>query len=267
MSEPNPTNSGNLQFDRAEFATPGATALKCVVCQQPIGGTYYQVNANNACPTCLENVRNAWSGGSGSARAARALAFGSVAAALGAGIWFGITALTGYEFGLVAILVGFMVGWAVRRGSGGRGGWFYQLAAIGLTYASIVSTNIPPILGAMRRAAEERQMANAAPTNSATASSATNQVLAAAGLSGASDSANRPATSTVRGNVLTLILIFALACAAPFLGGFQNILGILIIAIALYEAWKLNKGGQLNITGPFEAAASPSGSGPDSPVA
>jgi len=43
--------------------------------------------------------------------------FGAVAAALGAGIYFGISALTGYEFGLVAIVVGLMVGWAVRRGA------------------------------------------------------------------------------------------------------------------------------------------------------
>ena len=44
---------------------------------------------------------------------------------------------TGYEIGLVAIVVGLLVGGAVRKGSGARGGWFYQLMAVALTYAAI----------------------------------------------------------------------------------------------------------------------------------
>jgi hypothetical protein len=35
------------------------------------------------------------------------------------------------------------------------------------------------------------------------------------------------------------------------LGGFENIIGWVIIAIALYEAWKLNKRVHFEITGPY----------------
>ncbi len=42
----------------------------------------------------------------------------------------GIAALTGYEFGLIAVLVGLAVGIAVRKGSSGRGGWRYQVLAM-----------------------------------------------------------------------------------------------------------------------------------------
>ena len=40
-----------------------------------------------------------------------------------------------------------------------------------------------------------------------------------------------------------------LAFAAPFLGGTSNIMGILIIGIGLYEAWKINR--RVPLSGPF----------------
>jgi hypothetical protein len=49
--------------------------------------------------------------------------------------------------------------------------------------------------------------------------------------------------------------ILALTLALPFLAGFQNLMGIVIIGIGLYEAWKLNKRETLQITGPFEIGA------------
>ena len=58
-------------------------------------------------------------------RALRALLFGSIAAGLGAAIYYGVAVATNMEFGLIAIVVGLMVGKAVKTGSDGRGGWFY----------------------------------------------------------------------------------------------------------------------------------------------
>src|SRR5207302_1730075 len=52
-------------------------------------------------------------------------------------IWYLIRKATGYEVGIVAILVGFLIGGAVRKGSGNRGGWVYQLMAVLLTYGCI----------------------------------------------------------------------------------------------------------------------------------
>jgi hypothetical protein len=263
MNEPNQPpseNSDDLQFDRAEFKSPGSADFKCVICQQPISGPYYQINASNACPSCLAKLQQSWSEGSGAARAVRALAFGAVAAALGAGIWFAITALTGYQLGLVAILVGFMVGWAVKRG-GERGGWFYQTMAVALTYAAIVSTYIPPVVEAFRRGEEDRKAASAAQTNSPAAGSATNLAASsAAGTPVATTSARNGPQPTNLNYTMQAVLIVTIACAAPFFGGFQNIIGILIIGIALYEAWKLNKRVQLNISGPFETGSGPSSS-------
>ncbi len=49
--------------------------------------------------------------------------------------------------------------------------------------------------------------------------------------------------------------MLAIAFAAPFLAGVENIMGLIIIAIGMYEAWKLNRRVELVITGPHGLAA------------
>jgi hypothetical protein len=51
--------------------------------------------------------------------------------------------------------------------------------------------------------------------------------------------------------IVFVVLLFAIAFIAPVLAGLQNIIGLLIIGFALWEAWKINKARQLNFTGPF----------------
>ena len=63
--------------------------------------------------------------------------------------------------------------------------------------------------------------------------------------------------------VLVPILVIAFAYAAPFLGGFQSILGLAIIGFGVYEAWKINRRETHAISGPF-AVAAPSGAVPES---
>ncbi len=47
-------------------------------------------------------------------------------------------------------------------------------------------------------------------------------------------------------------MVVAVAFAWPFLAGLRNVLGIVIIAIALYQAWKINR--RVPVTGPFRLA-------------
>ncbi|HYI09937.1 MAG TPA: hypothetical protein VEK57_12835 [Thermoanaerobaculia bacterium] len=58
---------------------------------------------------------------------------------------------------------------------------------------------------------------------------------------------------------LVYIVAFVFSYAAPFLMGFENIIGLLIIAFGLWEAWKINKRSDDAITGPFSVtpAAAP----------
>jgi hypothetical protein len=78
----------------------------------------------------------------------RAVSLGSGAALLGALVYFGVRALTGYEFGLIAIGVGIAVGVAVRMGASGSSHRGYRFLALGLAYASIAATYVPSLIHA-----------------------------------------------------------------------------------------------------------------------
>jgi hypothetical protein len=151
--------------------------------------------------------------------------------------------------------VGLFVGAAVRKGSGGRGGWRYQALAILLTYASIVSTYIPYVVSGLNQVAE-KDSEPAAATATSEPAVATTADPAAAPAEG-----QEPAVGS--GGILIALLLYAafvlaIAFAAPFLGGVENIMGIVIIGIALYEAWKINRAAPLEITGPHRVGSKPS---------
>jgi hypothetical protein len=239
------TEDAQVQFDRAEYdSAPGTT--ECAECQQPLAGYYYDVNGQTVCERCRHTIESAFTSGSGAGRLLRATAAGFVAAMLGAALYYAIAALSGYEFGLIAIVVGYGVGAAVRWGANGRGGWLYQTLAIVLTYLAIVSTYIPPIIAELSRVAEAQSATPGAQQSSApTAAAAT-----PAGTQEEADNEPLPAP-------FFAALVVVIAVAAPFLGGFENILGIIIIGIGLYEAWKLNRQIELTITGPHALAPFP----------
>ena len=52
----------------------------------------------------------------------------------------------------------------------------------------------------------------------------------------------------------TLLVAFIYAFAAPFLGGLDNVLGLLIIGIGLWQAFSMTKKRELEIEGPYSAA-------------
>jgi hypothetical protein len=147
------------------------------------------------------------------ARLGKAALFGAGAALVGAVIWYGIRRATDYELGLIAVVVGLMVGGAVRAGSGGRGGAGYQLLAVLLTYLGICANYAPDVYGA----------------------------LVERGDSGAS----------------LIINTVYFTVQFPFLAGFENIIGILIIGFALWEAWKINTAQARDLAGPYAIGGGP----------
>ena len=244
----------SLQFDHVERAgqTPGLT---CSICQRPIAASYYEINGKVTCQGCRGQIMAAWNRGSPAQRFAKALGLGAAAAALGAGVYFGIEALTGYEFGLVAVVVGLLVGTAVRKGSSGRGGWRYQLLAMFLTYSAVVATDSTLIARELRKELRARSDSAGVAFDSGgrrAASPATPPAAAAA-------PANTAATTGhARPRLLALLFgvafLLALAYAAPVIIGFSSPLHLLIAGFALYEAWKLNRGVALRVTGPYQAS-------------
>lgn len=216
--------ASGLQFDHVEAAPPVAPApgelppppataaapvqLACQVCGQEIREEYYEMGGKVACPACHAAALAKWRGGTPAGRFLRAALLGIAAAVAGCLVYYLVLKLTGYEFGLIAILVGYAVGIAVRSGSSGHGGWPYQLLAVALTYLSIVGSYLPLVLAEIGE-------------------------VSAAGM----------------------IVLLPMMLALPFLGGLENVLGLLIIGFGLWEAWRLNRRQDWSAAGPFRAGA------------
>jgi hypothetical protein len=270
MTQPADATATELQFDRAEFGGQPASQT-CAACQQPIVDRYFDVNGQITCPTCRETIANVLEKSPGWTAPFIALAAGLAGGVVGALLYYAVLKLTGYEIGLIAIVVGLLVGRAVRWGSGGRGGRVYQVMAVAITYLAIVSTYVPFIIeGIQNNAAQEAALQTASadgtstppPAPGARTGSAANDTSSSRAAVGGSSADDAPMTG---GSVaVALVLLFLLLLATPFLAGLQNIIGLLIIGFALWEAWKSNRRVPLAIAGPFELA--PAGGAGDAAV-
>lgn len=196
----------------------------CMTCGTITPSTHYLVNGQRTCETCASQVPADESTRLG--RSSRALVFGSVAATLCAALWYAVMKITGYELGLIALIVGLVVGVAVRLGSKERGGWVYQGMAVTLTYLAIVSTYVP--------------------------------IMAEALSEGMAEAPAGPVSSSVEppGAVLYAVAV-PLALISPILMVLDDfaasLMWLIIIGIALYEAWKVNQGnGARVVEGPFD---------------
>lgn len=238
-----PEARGGLQFERAEYAEALPDQPLCHACREPVHGVYYDVNGATTCERCRHDLELAGTGG-GASRLARATLFGVLAALVCSIAWYAIRRLTGYEFGILAIGVGLLVGGGVRAGGRGRGGWRYQALAMFLTYNAIVVTYVPDIVQGL-------QSAQTAPAAAPSGEPSPVQPVSAPVPTGSADSAAEPSTPAVI--ALALVFLLLLAYAAPFLGLLEGpgaVLGLAIIGIALYEAWKMNRRQTIEITGP-----------------
>jgi hypothetical protein len=215
---PTPSTTGSdIQFERAELLTPDASPKTCAGCQAAIRNTYYTSGGRLICTNCADRIRAQKPPEPGTMGLLRAALYGAGAALLGTIVYFAVLALSGYEIGIIAVGVGWLVGKAVRKGGDGCGGWKLQALAVGLTYCSIVGSYVP--LAIRTLVAGQGQ-----------------SVAAAA-------------------DGVGILMLFGYSLAAPFLAGFRNILGLFIIGLGLYEAWRLNRRPQLVLSGPHTLKA------------
>ncbi len=137
-----------IDFDHADLNQTSKAV--CSSCEVPITDAYFTLGEQAVCPGCKDSMSKAEPKGWGIARFMYAGMFGTFAGALGSGLWLGVAELTGYNLGIIAILVGFMVGAAVKVGSRERGGILYQLMAVSITYTAIAMTYVPMAVEEMR---------------------------------------------------------------------------------------------------------------------
>jgi hypothetical protein len=208
-----------LQFRRAQPIGPDAKT--CIVCKQPIAGDYFNANGNTLCPLCAQRI-NAHQQPPPHTSLLRAALYGGAAALAGAAIYAGVAIFLHLEIGIVAILIGYMVGKAVRYATNGKGGKAQQILAVALTYFSITISYEASKIDVGTRVSGGPQIPSG----------------------------------------IALLTTFALAAAEPFLALFAGgrnpisaLISLFIIFIGLQQAWRLTARREIVITGPYQAPA------------
>ena len=222
----------------------------CAACQQMTVDEYFDVNGQSVCAACRSDIEQRGEPARGSLPFARAALFGLGAAIAGAVLYYAVIAITNFEIGLVAIAIGYMVGYAIRTGTRGRGGRALQVLAIVLTYWAVGLAYVPL---AFTASLEQDQQASATePASPAASSTAPAAAEAAAG--------DQEVSFT-----LAAASVLFLSIALPVLVVFGSLPGGLItaaiIGFGMHQAWRMTAAPQLTITGPYrvgtvEAAAS-----------
>lgn len=202
-----------LDFERAQFEDPDAASMSCAVCEQAIAGRHYSVNGQAVCEGCLVVVRQGQEGS-----LVKALSLGVVAGAVGVLICLGIWAWV-IDLALVTIVIGILVGMAVRRGGGGRGrgSVMYRVMAVAITYGAMCSVHVPVLADAMVQGVNQ---------------SAAEQV------------AEATAIVYLVAGVMSLVIPFSMMMEV-------QILGLIIFAVGLWEAWRFSAAPTLLVEGPF----------------
>jgi hypothetical protein len=222
---------------------PPLEQASCAHCQAGIERTYFKANGSVVCPKCRTGLATPSKAGGGM-RFWRALGLGALAGVVGGAIWFGVAAATGYQLGFIAIVVGLLVGGAVRKGSNARGGWGYQILAMALTYLTIAGASAPLVL----QEYDKRAAGQLPPT----AEDSEAPAMRAALPSVPTATPPPPRRKAAMPRAFVIVGAIVAGFAMPFLGG---IMSIVIFGIALYEAWKINKRPQIFFDGPFALGA------------
>jgi hypothetical protein len=140
----------------------------------------------------------------------------------------------------------------VQLGSGGRGGWRYQTMALLITQLAVGGAYFAQGMREMAKSAGGAPAAADSPADSAAAAMPAN--LAPASAPAATRAPEAPAGPLAKAGGVAAIaaFIFALPLIAGLSDFPSNAIGLIIVGIALHQAWSLNRGGQATFTGPYQ---------------
>jgi hypothetical protein len=241
-----------LQFETAISTVPADAGsnepgVTCVACQRTILDKYFDVNTQSVCESCRNEIAQHAETPQGWAVLARACLFGLVAAILGAVCYYAVIAITDFEIGIVAIAIGYMVGYGIRLGTRGRGGRRFQVIAVVLTYWAVGLAYTPLLFSAVSKQDATQQ-----------ASTNTTAPVDAPNAPDAADAADGP---DEHGLLFALAVLLGISLTLPVLSVVGSLPGGLIsaaiIAFGMHQAWRMTAVPQLVITGPYRIGAGP----------
>ena len=236
----------SLQFD---VATPvagngtiaGSSGVICRNCQEQLAAEYYDVNGASFCERCRERLVRQIETPTGWGVLVRALVFGLAAAVAGAVVYYAVIALTDFEIGIVAIAIGYMVGYSIRRATAQRGGRRFQILAVALTYWAVGLAYTPLVLNGTAEGARSEAIAGPASTSADAATVGRD-------------------TASGGGFIMAAALVLGLTFALPVMFVLGSLPGgaisAAIIGFGMHQAWKMTGVPHVVITGPYQIGAS-----------
>jgi len=236
VNDPNGSPS-DLQFDKVvpqAGAAPGA--LSCAYCKRPLGAEYYDVSGKSACAGCRGQIEALIQTPQGAGPFLAALLFGTVAGIAGAILYYAVIAITNFEIGIVAIAIGFMVGYAVRKGAGGRGGRRFQVLAVALTYLAVGLAYTPLAVKGALQSRAKTDVSSSATTDTSEVKPGPSPIKLVAVLAG----------------FVVALPVIVIAGGLP-----ASLLSAAIIFFGMQQAWRMTGAPRLKITGPYRVGAPP----------
>jgi hypothetical protein len=199
------------------------------------------------CAACAERLKGSIPKDSHAAFA-RAVTYGAAAATAGLALYALVGIVTGLVIGYVSLAVGWVVGKAMMKGSGGLGGRRYQLTAILLTYAAVSIAAVP--IGIAEYMKEKKPQSSRSAQTPA-----------------ADQSANAGSNSEIPGEETQTLpphhsaasvfgYLALLGLASPLMDfwsdPFHGLVGFVILLVGLRIAWQITRGHPpLVLDGPF----------------
>jgi hypothetical protein len=240
------TGGGDLQFDHVEQPSgpsiPGRVAVDCAECRESLRTEYFTINDRPVCNRCKATIERLAEPPRGAEPLMRAALFGLGAGIAGAAVYYAVLAIAHLEIGIIAILIGYMVGGGVRRGARGRGGRRFQIVAVALTYFSVASAYVPL---AIQEAISRQQTKTVGTTNAA-------QPVTASVTIAPAQPSRRP---SVAGMAVAVVLLVGFALSLPALvviGGLPtSLISGLIIFFGLRQAWRMTAAPVFVVYGPY----------------
>src|ERR1017187_815989 len=249
-------NNPTPQFGTAEYVGVPATD-HCQYCHQPFTNTDYRINDAMACPGCAEETRGELAKDTHAAYM-RGLLFGIGAAIVGMILYATFAITTGIIIGYVSLAVGWMVGTAITKGSGGVGGRRYQITAALLTYAAVSMAAVPIwIHYAGKQKESEQQKIGAEQRQFETEFGQQHQTSSPH----PSAPPRRAERQTSFGGAVAQLLLVGIA--SPFLELWERgpnigwMIGIVILVVGIRIAWRITAAKPMVVYGPFENTAQP----------
>ena len=233
-----------LQFETVVPAgagtLPPTSAVVCGSCQQHLTSEYYDVNGISVCDSCRNSFAQQLASSLSGVALLRVAMYGFGAAIAGAVVYYAVVAITDYEIGLVAIAIGYMVGYAIKRGAAGRGARSLQVLAVVLTYWSV---------GLAYTSLAFNAASDAAATNTVSGSSSAGKEAAATQQDGSESSTNVIAAI---GSLAALPFVLPALMVFGSLPG--SAISALIIGFGMHQAWQMTGAPQFVVSGPFQIA-------------